>query len=85
MESYRAAYLVVKSKKVIHIGENLIKSCLVEMSDILLKNEVARKLSKIWSYRKRIHIFLASGLQRAKEQYRFYQCNLAFGENHKSK
>ena len=46
MASYRA-YLVVKSKKAHNIGENLIKPCLVEMADILLGNEAARKLSKI--------------------------------------
>ena len=47
MASYRAAYLIAKSKKAHNIGENLIKPCLVEMADILLGNEAARKLSKI--------------------------------------
>ena len=36
--SYRAAYLIAKSKKAHNIGENLIKPCLVEMADILLGN-----------------------------------------------
>ena len=47
MASYRAAYLIAKSKKAHNIGENLIKTCLVKMADILLGNEAARKLSKI--------------------------------------
>ena len=47
MASYRAAYLIAKSKKAHNIGENLIKPCLVEMADILLGNEAERKLSKI--------------------------------------
>ena len=47
MASYTAAYLIAKSKKAHNIGENLIKPCLVEMADILLGNEAARKLSKI--------------------------------------
>ena len=47
MASYRAAYLIAKRKKAHNIGENLIKPCLVEMADILLGNEAARKLSKI--------------------------------------
>ena len=34
MASYRAAYLIVKSKKAHNIGENLIKPCLAEMADI---------------------------------------------------
>ena len=44
MASYRAAYLIAKTKKAHNIGENLIKPCLVEMADILLGNEAARKL-----------------------------------------
>ena len=47
MASYRAAYLIAKSKNALSIGENLIKPCLVEMADILLGNEAAKKLSKI--------------------------------------
>ena len=47
MVSYTAAYLIARSKKANNIGENLIKPCLVEMADILLGNEAARKLSKI--------------------------------------
>ena len=47
MASYRAAYLIAKSKKAHNIGENLIKPCLVEMADILLGNEAVKKLSKI--------------------------------------
>ena len=47
MVSYRAAYLIAKSKKAHNIGENLIKPCFVEMADILLGNKAARKLSKI--------------------------------------
>ena len=47
MASYRAAYLIAKSKKVHNIGENLIKPCLVKISNVLLGNEAARKLNKI--------------------------------------
>ena len=45
--SYRAAYLIAKSKKAHNIREKLIKPCLVKMANILLGNEAARKLSKI--------------------------------------
>ena len=51
MASYRAAYLIAKSKKAHNIGENLIKPCLVEMADILLGNQAARKLSSLRSPR----------------------------------
>ena len=47
MASYKAAYLIAKSKKAHNIGENFIKPCLVGMADILLRKEAARKLSKI--------------------------------------
>ena len=47
MASYRAAHLIMKNKKAHNIGENPIKPCPVEMADILLGNEAARKLSKI--------------------------------------
>ena len=47
MASHRAAYLIAKSKKARNIKENLGKLCLVEMADILLRNEASRKLSKI--------------------------------------
>ena len=43
----RTAYLIAKSKKAHNIRENLIKPCFVEMADILLGNEAARKLNKI--------------------------------------
>ena len=42
-----SAYLFAKSKKAHNIGENPIKPCLMEMGDIFLGNEAARKLSKI--------------------------------------
>ena len=48
MALYRAAYLIVKSKKAHNIGENFIKPCLVEMADILLANKTARKPTKIF-------------------------------------
>ena len=47
MASYKAAYLIAKSKKAHNIGENFIKPCLVGMADILLRKEAARKPSKI--------------------------------------
>ena len=47
MASYRAAYLIAKSKKAHNIGENFIKPCVVEMANILLGNEAARKMNKI--------------------------------------
>ena len=45
--SYRAAYLIAKSKKANNIGEDLTKPCLIEVAEIMLGNKAATKLNKI--------------------------------------
>ena len=45
--SSRAAYLIAKSEKAHSIGEDLIKSCLVEVAEIISGNEVATKPNRI--------------------------------------
>ena len=45
--SYRAAYLIAKSKRTHSIRVDLIKPCLVEVAEIIFGNEAATKLNGI--------------------------------------
>ena len=47
LASYEAAYQIVKSKKRITVGEELIKPCIFKIADIVLGKEAAKKLQQI--------------------------------------